>query len=360
MSNYSRLRRGLGVVEVGEYITLAHGSGGVEMLEILEKLFFRRVREEFKRVEGGVGIDVADDAATIPIPGDKYIVVSSDAYTVNPPFFPGGNIGVLAASGSINDILMMGGSPIALLDAIIVEEGFSIRDLETIVDSMIKVLEEEGVALIGGDFKVMPRGQVDKITITTTAIGVSNGPPIVDRPRPGDRIIVTDYIGEHGAVILLTQLGLSSDLGELVSDVKPLTKLMNPLVSRYRDCITAARDPTRGGLAGVLNEWASRAGVLITIRDADVPIRDPVRRVADMLGVDPYFLASEGVAVLSIKPECVEEVLEYIHKLGFSEARVIGEVRESERFKGYVAAETPIGGLRVVEPPRGELVPRIC
>ncbi len=344
-----------------EYITLAHGSGGVEMHEILEKLFFKRVSDRFKRVEGGIGIDEPDDAAAIPIGGGKYLVVSIDAYTVNPPFFPGGNIGVLAASGSINDVLMLGGRPIALLDAIIVEEGFPLEDLEVIVDSLIKTLEEEGVALIGGDFKVMPKGQVDRITITTTGIGISEGPPITDNPRPGDKIIVSGYLGDHGAVILLAQLGLqSSETGLLKSDVKPLTKLMLPLLERYRACITAARDPTRGGLAGVLNEWASKTNTLIVIRDADVPVREPVRRYAEVLGVDPYYLASEGAAVLAVREECAVEVLEYIHKLGFTEARIIGEVRETDVFKGYVATETPIGGLRVVEPPRGEIVPRIC
>ena len=347
-----------------EYITLAHGAGGLEMRELLEKLFFKRVEERLKRVEGGVGIDVADDAATIPLPGGKYLVVSTDSYTVNPIFFPGGNIGVLAACGSINDVLMMGGKPLAALDSIIVEEGFSLRDLEIVVDSMLEVFRQEGVALIGGDFKVMPRGQVDKIVVTTTTIGVSEN-PIVDYPKPGDKILVSDYVGDHGAVILLAQVGLAESVEELSkgllkSDVKPLTKLMLPLTSRYRDCITAARDPTRGGLAGVLNEWAEKSGVLIVVREDNIPIREPVARYASALGVDPLYLASEGVAVLSLKEECADEVLEYVRSLGFENARIIGEVKETDMFRGYVALETSVGGLRLVEPPRGELVPRIC
>ncbi|MCC6053655.1 MAG: AIR synthase related protein, partial [Desulfurococcaceae archaeon] len=253
--------------------------------------------------------------------------------------------------------------PIAVLDSIVVEEGFSMRDLEVIVDSMISILEDEGVALIGGDFKVMPRGQVDKIVITTTAIGVAEN-PILDRPRPGDKILVSDYVGEHGAVVLLMQLGLTNveeiSKGLLKSDVKPLTKLMLPLVEKYRDCITAARDPTRGGLAGVLYEWAIKTGTLVVIDESQVPVREPVKRYSESLGVDPLYLASEGVAVLALRSECSEEVLEYVRKLGFENARIIGEVRESEMFRGYIAAETPVGGLRVVEPPRGELVPRIC
>jgi hydrogenase expression/formation protein HypE len=346
-----------------EYITLAHGSGGVEMSELLEKLIFSRVKPRFRRVSSGIGLDEADDGATIPLSFRGHLVVSVDSYTVNPPFFPGGNIGSLAATGSINDVVVMGARPIAVLDSVVVEEGFSMRDLEVIVDSMISVLEGEGVALIGGDFKVMPRGQVDKIVITTTAIGVAEN-PIVDRPRPGDKILVSDYVGEHGAVVLLMQLGLTSveeiSKGLLKSDVKPLTKLMLPLVEKYRDCITAARDPTRGGLAGVLYEWAVKTGTLVVIDESQVPVREPVKRYSESLGVDPLYLASEGVAVLALKSECSEEVLEYVRKLGFENARIIGEVRESEMFRGYIAAETPVGGLRVVEPPRGELVPRIC
>ncbi|MEM0001679.1 MAG: hydrogenase expression/formation protein HypE [Desulfurococcaceae archaeon] len=347
-----------------DYVTLAQGAGGVEMLELLEKLIFRRVDEKLKHVEGGVGIDVADDAATIPLPDGNYLVISVDSYTVNPIFFPGGNIGVLAASGSINDVLMLGGKPIAMLDAIVVEEGFPMKDLEIIVESMLGVLREENVALIGGDFKVMPRGQVDKIVISTTAIGISND-PIIDKPRPGDKIYVSDFIGDHGAVILLMQMGLDKDVeelssGSLRSDVRPLTKLMIPLLSKYRRCINAARDPTRGGLAGVLYEWASKNDLLIRIVEEEIPIRDPVRKYSEMLGIDPLYLASEGVAVLSIKPECADEVVEFSHKLGFENARIIGEVRQSDMFRGYVAAETTIGGLRLVEPPRGEIVPRIC
>jgi hydrogenase expression/formation protein HypE len=347
-----------------DYITLAHGAGGVEMLELLEKLIFKRVDDKLKRVEGGVGIDVADDAAAIPLPDGRYLVVSVDSYTVNPIFFPGGDIGVLAASGSINDVLMLGGKPIAMLDTIIVEEGFPVKDLEAVIESMLKVLREENVALIGGDFKVMPRGQVDKIVISTTAIGISDN-PIIDKPAPGDKIFVSDYVGDHGAVILLMQMGLGRDIeeistGMLRSDVKPLTKLMVPLLSKYRYCVNAARDPTRGGLAGVLNEWAEKNELLIYISEDKVPIREPVKRYSEMLGIDPLYLASEGVAVLSLKPECADEVVEYAKKLGFGNSRIIGEVKQTDMFKGYVAAETSIGGLRLVEPPRGEIVPRIC
>ncbi|MFP3485334.1 MAG: AIR synthase related protein, partial [Vulcanisaeta sp.] len=253
-------------MKLEKYIRLAHGSGGVETSMILEELIFSKVEDPLKRVGNGIGIDFPDDAAAIPLPSGDYLIITVDAYTVNPPFFPGGNIGVLAASGSINDVLMMGGKPIAMLDSIIVEEGFPIDDLSKIIDSFIDTLRREGVALIGGDFKVMPKGQLDKIVITTVGIGLAKK-PIVDVPRVGDKIIVSDYVGDHGAVILAYQLGsdVSTELLEksrLKSDVKPLTKLMLPLIEKYGDYIHAARDPTRGGLSMVLNDWAKASNAI--------------------------------------------------------------------------------------------------
>jgi hydrogenase expression/formation protein HypE len=342
-------------------IRIAHGSGGVETSQLLEALIFSRLEERLKKVEGGVGIDFPDDAAAIPIGDGRYLVVTVDSYTVNPPFFPGGDIGILAASGSINDVLMMGGRPIAMLDAIVVEEGFPMEDLRKIIDSMMRVLREEGVALIGGDFKVMPKGQLDKIVITTVGIGIAER-LIVDKPKPGDKIVVSGFLGDHGAVILARQMGIVEEGsgGTLVSDVKPLTKLMIPLLEKYGEYIHAARDPTRGGLAMVLNDWAKASGTVIVVDEVAVPLRPQVVSYANMLGIDPLALASEGAAVLAVDPTVAEEVVEYMKKLGFENAAVIGEVRSAERYKGYVLLKTVVGGLRILEAPRGDLVPRIC
>ncbi|MEM1873836.1 MAG: hydrogenase expression/formation protein HypE [Acidilobaceae archaeon] len=344
------------------YVKLAHGSGGVEMHELVESIVFSRIKR--KKVEGGLGVDKPDDGALIPLSDGGYLVVSTDSYTVNPPFFPGGNIGVLAASGSINDVLMMGGRPIAALDSIIVEEGFSFDDLEVIVESMMEVFNSEDVAVIGGDFKVMPRGSLDKIVINTTVLGIARR-PIVDEPREGDKIVVSGYLGDHGAVIMLLQMGLEKrveelEKGLLKSDVRPLTKLMIPLVEKYGEYIHAARDPTRGGLAGVLNEWARASGSVIVVEESRIPVRAPVRDYAEMLGIDPLYLASEGAAVLSVDGSVAEDVVEFMKRLGFEESRVIGEVRSSEKYRGYVLMKTVVGGYRLLEPPRGELVPRIC
>jgi len=345
------------------FVRLAHGSGGVEMLELLDKIIFSRVPQKFKTVEGGIGIDRPDDGALIPI-SNGFLVFTVDSYTINPPIFPGGNIGMLAVSGTINDIVMMGGRPIALVDAIIVEEGFPLSDLQVIADSMIDVLRAEGVPLVGGDFKVMPRGQLDKIVVTVAGLGIAEK-PIIDSPQPGDKIIVTDYIGEHGAMVMVLQLGLRTKIEEAEgefpfrSDAKPLTKLLE-LFSKFSGHIHAARDPTRGGLAGVLNEWASSSGNNIVVYEDALPIRPVVRKYSEMLGIDPIYLASEGVAVISVPSNVAEDVVEHLKRLGFENARVIGEVREATRIRGKVLLKTSVGGFRFIEPPHGEIVPRIC
>lgn len=347
-----------------DLIRLYHGAGGVEMRELLTKIFFKRLEDKLKRYKDGLGIDHPDDGAAIKISEDLYMVISTDSYTVKPIFFPGGDIGKLAVSGSLNDVLMMGAKPIALMDSIIVEEGFSTQDLVKIVDSMFEILREENIPLIGGDFKVMPRGEIDKIVINTVGIGLANK-LIIDSIKPGDKIIVSDYVGDHGAVIMLYRFGLEKDpdiisKSKLRSDVKPLTKLMIPLIDKYIDHIHAARDPTRGGLAGVLNEWVSDTELGIIVDEEEIPVRESVKKYSNMLGIEPLYLASEGVAILSVDPSVAEEILRFIRSLGFANARIIGEVVEEERFKGRVILRTSVGGLRILEPPRGEIVPRIC
>ncbi|MEL9990636.1 MAG: hydrogenase expression/formation protein HypE [Thermoproteus sp.] len=337
-------------------ISLSHGGGGVETEELLERLIFSKVPDALKKVAGGLGIDLPDDAAALPMGNGDYMVVTVDAYTVDPPFFPGGDIGYLAASGSINDVVMLGGRPIAMLDSILVEEGFEERDLERIVGSMVSTLTKYGIALIGGDFKVMPKGQLDKVVITTVGIGVAKGGYIADMPRPGDVVIVTGPVGAHGAMVLSYRLGLEA---KIASDAKPLVELV-PILEKYKRHVHAARDPTRGGLATVLNDWAKASGTVIVVDQSSIPIGQEVRAVADMAGVDPLHLASEGVAAFAVTPEVADEFLKELKGVGFKEATKIGEVRKSERYSGYVLAKTEVGGYRILEPLRGPLVPRIC
>jgi len=340
-------------------ITLAHGAGGLETSEILERLIFRKIPYRLKRTEKGYGLDILDDGAAILLPDGKYFIVSTDSYTVKPLFFPGGNIGSLAACGSINDILMMGAKPIAMLDNIIVSEGFPIKKLEIIIDSFINILERENIPLINGDFKVLPNDNFDGVILVTTAIGIADK-IIIDRElKPGDKIIVTDYIGDHGTVILALQNEIDID-NKLKSDVKPLTNLMLPIFQKFSHYIHAARDPTRGGLAMTLNDWAKDSNTTILICEEKIPVRKIVSAYTNMLGIDPLHLASEGVAVLGVDNERAEDILNFIKSIGFKNAKIIGKVEDNEKYNGLVILESKIGGLRILEPPTGTLVPRIC
>jgi len=339
-------------------VTLAHGSGARESWEIVERLFRRRTPPKLMKTEGGYGLDVLDDGAVIRV-GDSYVVISVDSFTVNPIFFPGGDIGHLAASGTINDLVVMGATPTAFMDSIVVEEGFPMDDLEKIVGSMTQVLFSEGVALVGGDFKVMPRGAIDKIVVTATGVGISEGPPIVDTElRPGDKIVVTGPIAQHGAAILAAQLGVDV---KIVSDSRPLTRTVLPVIKEFRSVIDAARDPTRGGLAAVLNEWARACGCTIVIDRARVPIEEPTMEFLDAMGVDPLTMACEGVAVLAVRSGHEEQVAEMLREKGEKRASVVGEVVKppTQFLRGRVVARTEVGGRVLVEPKPVNL-PRIC
>lgn len=338
-------------------ISLAHGSGGVETSHLLERLIINRLPDWMKTIERGLGLDFPDDSAALPIPGG-YIVVTIDAYTVSPLFFPGGDLGTLAAAGTINDVLMLGGRPSAVLDAIVVEEGTEMEVLSRVIDSMISVLKTEGVRLIGGDLKVMPSGQLDGVVIATAGIGFAQNIIIDKNIKPGDKIIISGTIGDHGAAILAAQQKIESS--EFRSDVSPLTKLMLPLIENYSSYIHAARDPTRGGVAMALNDWAKSSETTIILNESELPIREHVANLCEILGVDPLNLASEGAALLAVSPEKAEEILSLIHELGYRDARIIGEARERASSVSLVVLKTLIGGARILEPPSGEIVPRIC
>ncbi len=336
-------------------IQLSHGAGGTIMNELIKRVILGNIRK--RKVEDGVGLDEFDDGATLPFNG-KEIVISSDAHTVNPIFFPGGDIGRLAVCGTVNDLAMMGARPIALTDTVVVEEGFSLEDLERIFKSMNATIEEVGMALIHGDFKVMPKGKLDEIVISTAGIGVvDKGKAILDSGlRDGDKIIVTGPIGDHGIVIASLREGIAFKTS-IVSDVAPLWNLMNRAIGAGQ--ITAAKDPTRGGMSMALNEMASRSKVSIWVKEEDIPIRDEVRGACDMLGLDPLELVCEGRAVIGVRESDAENVLEAIRSTDEGrEARIIGCVKKER--PGYVVMETVVGGKRVINPPLGEPTPRIC
>ncbi len=339
-------------------IELVHGAGAKEMWELIEKLIVSKVPQHLRNFQG-VGIDVLDDGAVIELGATK-LIITVDSYTVSPIFFPGGHIGTLAVSGTMNDLVMMGAKPVAAMDSLVIEEGLEMEVVEHIVNDMLCMLQRYGIALIGGDLKVMPRGTVDKMVITMVGIGIANR-PIIDREiHTGDKIIVTGPIAEHGAAILAAQLGMTNKVHGISSDAKPLLDLLK-VFEELGGYIHAARDPTRGGLAATLNEWARSVGLTIVIDRSRIPIRREVREFLDAMGIDPLTVASEGVAILAVDAKRSDDALQILHSLGFSEAAIIGEVREppNEFLKGRVVALTEVGGKVVVEP-RALNLPRIC
>ncbi len=337
-------------------ITLAHGAGGRESEELIKRLFkFVKLR----KVPNGTGLDEFDDGAFIPL--SKHIVFTIDSYTVDPIFFPGGDIGKLAAAGSINDVCVMGAEPIAALDSIVVEEGFPLDQLNKIIKSMITTFENENVAILGGDLKVMPKGKIDKIVITTAVIGYLNDSKellLDSKIRPGDKLIVSGTIGEHGAVITAFRMGIEAEFEGLKSDCEPVTKVMR--TAKEIGGIHAAKDPTRGGLAMALNEFAQKSNITLYIDEEKIPIREEVNAFCEMLGIDPLFLACEGRVLIAVDSERADELLSALRRAGYDKAEIIGEARRIKGREGFVILRTRAGGLRIVEKPTGELTPRIC
>lgn len=344
---------------MGKVITLAEGSGGEESRRFIDELIRSRVPRSLWTALSGGGLDWLDDGAWITLGGRK-LVFTMDSHTVKPIEFPGGNLGTLAACGTINDLVVMGARPVAVMDAIVVEEGVPYDLVEKIFDSFVEVLKRFGIALIGGDTKVMPRGSVDTMIISTVGIGIANH-VIADSPKPGDAIIVTGPIAEHGATILAAQMGMLDSARGLRSDVKPLLPTLMPVVEKFGSYIHAARDPTRGGLAAVLNEWSRSSGVEIVVERERIPIRDEVLEFLEMLGVDPLQVACEGVAVLSVDSSVANDIVKELRSLGEAHAEIVGHVTEPETpsLRGRVVVLTEIGG-RVLLEARGLNLPRIC
>jgi len=338
-----------------EIIKLSHGAGGTYMDELIKELFLQGF--EVRRALDGVGLDALDDGASLKV-GDREIVVSIDGHTVDPIFFPGGDLGRLAISGAVNDVAVMGARPVAILDAVIVEEGYGVEELRRLVRSMNETAREAGVAIISGDFKVMPRGHLDGVVITTCSIGLLEaGRLILDGgAKPGDRVIVTGPIGDHGIALMSAREGLEFET-ELRSDVAPIWCVVEAALEAGE--VRAMKDPTRGGLSAALNAIAEKSGVSIWIDEDRVPIREEVRAASEMLGLDPYEVTCEGRAVIVVSPETAEDVLEAVRGTRYGgEAEIIGEVR-GERL-GYVLLRTMVGGTRILRKPLGEPIPRVC
>jgi len=329
-------------------VNIMHGAGGEVMGELLQTL-----TKFTDNNAGGIGLEALDDGAVIPFAGEN-LVFTTDSHVVRPIFFPGGDIGRFSVCGSVNDLAMMGGRPIALSCGMIIEEGFETADLERIVASMDEALGEAGASIVTGDTKVVERGALDGIAINTAGIGIAKKVVRDNGLQPGDVIIVSGTLGDHGLAIMAHREGF--DLGEqILSDVAPLSKMMEKVMEA--GTIHAMKDPTRGGFASAINEMAKKAGVCGRIREEQVPIRKNVKSAAAMLGIDPLEVANEGKVVMGVPAAEADAILAALrsHKYG-KDAMVIGTVTKG----AHVIMETTIGGERFIEPPMGDPVPRVC
>lgn len=331
-------------------ILLDHGSGG----KISHKLIVDTILPLFDNPI----LSLLNDGAILDI-GKKRLAFSTDSYVVDPIFFPGGNIGTLSINGTVNDIAMCGATPLFLSTGLIIEEGFPLSDLKTILKEMSIAAEKAGVKVVTGDTKVVPRGAADKIFINTSGIGVI--PENVDisshRARPGDKIILSGSIADHGITILTQRQGIAFD-SSIISDTVPLNYMVKNMLSVCNN-IHVLRDPTRGGIGTALNEIAVESGIGIKIYEEKIPVKDEIAAICELLGFDPVYIANEGKLLAFVPPEHAEKVLDVIKQNKFGEeACIIGEVVEDNLHKVFM--QTRIGGTRIVDMLTGEQLPRIC
>lgn len=300
-----------------------------------------------------------DDQAVLDIPPGR-LAVSTDTYTVTPIFFPGGDIGSLAVHGTVNDVAMSGADVLALCVGFVLEEGFSLAELERIAASMADAARRAGVRIVTADTKVVARGAADKIFINTTGFGtLPEGIRVSGHgARPGDAVLLSGTIGDHGIAIASAREGISFRT-DVVSDSAPLNGMVRSVLKAASGRINAMRDPTRGGLATVLNEIAAQSGVGVIIREGEIPVRDGVRGACELLGYDPLYLANEGKMVAMVPEEAAQEALAAMRRDPFGrDAVVIGRVVSEH--PGKVVMETGTGGRRLVDRLTGDMLPRIC
>jgi hydrogenase expression/formation protein HypE len=333
-------------------ITLKHGSGGAAMRALIGATFVDGAWDP----PGGVGLSAMDDGAALPLGDGRFLVLTTDSHVVSPLFFPGGDIGRLAVCGTVNDLAMMGATEVlGLTCAVVVEEGFERALLRRVQESMRTASAEASAHVVTGDTKVMGKGQLDGLVINTAGAAITRRVVRDNGLRPGDRIVVTGNIGDHGFSVLAARNGLEID-GELKSDVAPLNVLVRAALSAGE--VTALKDPTRGGLSSALHEMAGKSGVGVILTEQAVPIRREVRAASDLLGIDPLLVANEGKAVLGVAADAVDAVLAALraHPLG-RDAAVVGRCTEDN--PGRVVLDTGFG-KRLLAEPEGDPMPRIC
>jgi hydrogenase expression/formation protein HypE len=333
-----------------DLILLGHGSGGRLSHQLLDELIIPAL--------SGTQPAGQNDAALFNISGQR-LAFTTDSYVVEPIFFPGGNIGDLAVNGTINDLAMMGARPLYLSVGLILEEGFSRRDLGVILASMREAADRAGVSIVTGDTKVVPRGKADRIFINTSGVGVLDHDLEINgsRARVGDKVLVSGTIGDHGVAVLSAREGLALQ-SDICSDSAPLNGLVSELLG-LGGSLHVLRDPTRGGVATTLKEIALQSGVTITLEESLLPLNHAVRGVCSILGLDPLYIANEGKLLALVAAEEAELAMTLMrnHPLG-SAAAIIGTV--TEQSTGRLQMETAVGGMRAVEMLAGEQLPRIC
>jgi hydrogenase expression/formation protein HypE len=331
-------------------ILLGHGSGGKLTARLIEELILPAFRNP--------ALELLDDAAVLPVEGGR-LAFTTDSFVVTPIFFPGGDIGELAVNGTVNDLAMVGARPRWLSLAFILEEGLPIDELRRVIESARRAAQRAGVAIVTGDTKVVGRGSADRVFINTSGVGIV--PPGVSlsaaRVAPGDAILVSGCVGDHGMAILSRREGLELE-GQLASDTAPLHELVAAALAAWPD-IHALRDPTRGGVAATVVEIASRGKLGVELDETAVPVRDAVRGACEIFGLDPLLVANEGKLVAFVPEAGSRRVLEALraHPLGRDAAR-IGRVVAAH--PGFVTVRTAIGGERILDLPFGEALPRIC
>jgi hydrogenase expression/formation protein HypE len=336
-------------------ISMKHGAGGPAMRALIANTFVKGAPQDLP--SGSVGLDSMDDGAAIRV-GDQWLVLTTDSHVVSPLFFPGGDIGRLAVSGVVNDLAVMGATEIVgLTCAVILEEGFPLEVLERIQASIRATSREARAPIVTGDTKVMGRGEIDGLVVTTSGAAFTRRLVRDAGLRAGDRIVVTGTLGDHGMAVMSARhdLGLQGDLS---SDVAPINELIARVLSRHGDAVSAMKDPTRGGVASALYEMAEKSAVGVVLDESRLPLRDEVRAAADLVGVDPLHVANEGRAILGVRREAADAVVATLreHPLGRRAALVGTCIPEHV---GSVIIDTGFG-RRLVAELDGEPLPRIC
>ncbi|HEY6954065.1 MAG TPA: hydrogenase expression/formation protein HypE [Flavisolibacter sp.] len=333
-----------------DVITIGHGSGGLLTHKLLQTGVFDLLKNDL--------LDQQHDGASFQLNGK--VAFSTDSYVITPAFFPGGNIGELAINGTVNDLAMCGAIPQYLSLAFIIEEGLSMEEFWTILSSIKQAAQKAGTRIVTGDTKVVEKGKGDKIFINTSGIGLIHSRAQIhhNRIEAGDKIIISGNIATHGIAIMSVRRGLEFE-SDILSDTAPLNHTIKNLLDKFGSDIKFLRDPTRGGVASVLNEIAELTRLGFAINQNDIPLNEQVEGACEMLGLDPLYVANEGIFLAVVKNEIAEEFLKELRNdENGRDARLIGEV--STQHPGKVVLKSKIGGSRVVNYLTGEQLPRIC